>query len=81
VFIGNLGGEGKRQFTVLGTAVNLASRYESESKVLGAPIVLGQTMYERLAPERRAHFIEHPHREIKGADPQTLYTYNPTGEV
>ena len=81
VFIGNLGGEGKRQFTVLGTAVNLASRYESESKVLGAPIVVGQTMYERLAPERRAHFIKHADREIKGAEPQTLYTCTPSGEA
>ena len=74
VFIGNIGGEGKRQFTVLGTPVNLAARYESESKNLGAPIVMGQDFVERLSIEAQVNLTLHPDRLIKGADNQTLYT-------
>ena len=49
VFIGNVGGEGKRQFTVLGTPVNLAARFESETKVLGAPLAMGKAFYAMIA--------------------------------
>ncbi len=78
VFIGNIGGEGKRQFTVLGTPVNLAARYESQSKILNAPIVLGEAFTERLRPELQKRLITHEHQDIKGAEQQTLYTYDPT---
>jgi class 3 adenylate cyclase len=77
VFIGNVGGDGKRQFTVLGSPVNLAARYESETKTLGVPIVVGQDFYERLPGERQRCLTAHAGRELKGAEPQTLYTYNP----
>jgi len=76
VFIGNVGGKGKRQFTVLGTPVNLAARYESETKILGAPIVVGQAFYERLPLELQQQLVRHENRPIKGAEMQTLYTYN-----
>jgi class 3 adenylate cyclase len=77
VFIGNIGGDGKRQFTVLGTPVNLASRFESESKDLKAPIVVGQSLYERLPANIQTRLITHNNQPIKGAEPQTLYTYDP----
>ena len=50
VFIGNVGGEGKRQFTVLGHPVNMAARYESATKELQAPLVIGEA-FARLLPE------------------------------
>lgn len=81
VFIGNIGGDGKRQFTVLGTPVNLAARFEGESKVLDAPIVIGKAFYERLSPDLRTHLRVHENRLIKGAEPQMLYTYDPADEV
>lgn len=74
VFIGNIGGEGKRQFTVLGTPVNLAARFEAESKDLGAPIVMGENFVEQLSAEARGDLVLHRERPIKGADPQTVYT-------
>jgi class 3 adenylate cyclase len=77
VFIGNVGGEGKRQVTVLGTPVNLAARYESESKALNAPIVVGQAFYDRLPADAQRLFTAHENRLIKGAEAQTLYTYRP----
>ncbi len=81
VFIGNIGGKGKRQFTVLGTPVNLASRYESETKVLNAPIVTGKAFYDRLPPDLQKHCMIHENYLIKGTDPQTLYTYSPVNEI
>ena len=74
VFIGNVGGKGKRQFTVLGSPVNLAARFESASKGLDAPIVVGPAVYERLTAEEQAKMQAHPDQPVKGASPQTLYT-------
>jgi class 3 adenylate cyclase len=77
VFIGNIGGEGKRQFTVLGLPVNLAARFESETKILGVPIVMGEDVYRRLPPCMQFLIAEHKDRPIKGAGLQTVYTYTP----
>lgn len=78
IFLGNVGGEGKRQFTVLGSPVNLTARFESASKCLGAPIVTGTAFYERLTPEEQMRLHPHPDQPIKGAPNQTLYTYDVT---
>lgn len=80
VFIGNVGGDGKRQFTVLGTPVNLAARYEAASKELGVPIVIGTALYERLAPEVQAKMHPHHDQPVKGASPQSLYTFVGEGD-
>jgi len=81
VFIGNVGSTGKRQFTVLGSPVNLAARFESESKALEAPNVMGSDFYNRLPAELQARLQRHENRQIKGADLQTLYTYAPVAET
>jgi adenylate cyclase len=81
VFIGNVGGEGKRQFTVLGMPVNLTARYQNETKVLDTPIVMGKAFYDRLPPDLQKHLVIHENRLIKGADPQTIYTYTPVNET
>jgi class 3 adenylate cyclase len=81
VFIGNIGGAGKRQFTVLGSPVNLAARFESETKVLESPIVVGQDFYTRLPPHLQALLVKHENQPIKGAPLQTVYTYMPTTEA
>lgn len=77
VFSGNIGNEGKKQFTVLGTPVNLASRFESESKNLNAPIVLGQSVYKSLPVEIQERLTTHAAQPIKGYETQTLYTFDP----
>lgn len=81
VFIGNVGSEEKRQFTVLGTPVNLASRYESKSKELNAAIVIGQSFYERLPLEVREILTPHENQPVRGTTLQTLYTYSPVIEI
>lgn len=75
VFSGNVGNDSKKQFTVLGPPVNLASRFESKAKELGAPIVLGQTAYQALPSEIQGLLKRHPEQEIKGAARQTIYTF------
>lgn len=79
VFIGNVGSEGKRQFTVLGHPVNMAARYESATKELQAPLVIGEA-FARLLPETlRVLLKKHEQVAIRGAGSQTLYTYDPAG--
>ena len=50
IFCGNIGSDLKRQFTVLGPAVNLAARCESACKELNASIVLSQEVFDQLGP-------------------------------
>lgn len=81
VFVGNVGGNGKRQFTVLGASVNLASRFEAKTKELGSPIVLGEAMARLLPPEMRAVLREHVDVVIKGAARQRLFSFDPLARV
>jgi class 3 adenylate cyclase len=81
VFSGNIGGDGKRQFTLIGTPVNLAARFEAETKVLRVPIVLGQAFYDRMLPDMQRYLIKHENHPIKGAKPQTIYTYTPNSTI
>jgi class 3 adenylate cyclase len=78
VFIGNVGGEGKRQFTVLGHPVNLAARCESATKELQAAIVMGEDFALRLPASLFSSFCKHEQISVKGAGLQTLYAYTPT---
>jgi class 3 adenylate cyclase len=77
VFMGNVGGRGKRQFTVLGNPVNMAARFESASKQLGAPLALGASLAETLSPSDRTSLRVFNGVPIKGAQPQTIYTWSP----
>lgn len=76
VFCGNVGNDRKRQFTVLGHPVNLASRFESLTKDLEAPIVVGETFHAQLPPARRCQFRAFHHVQVRGIDPITCYGYD-----
>lgn len=80
VFSGNVGNEGKKQFTVLGTPVNLAARFEGKAKELNAAIVAGRSFYEALPPEIQRLLTPHEGVPVKGDSPQTLYTFDPTAD-
>jgi class 3 adenylate cyclase len=75
VFAGNVGGKGKRQFTVLGSPVNLASRLEAECKTLHAPVVVAEGFRVLLSEIERADLSLHEGREIKGFAEQTVYAW------
>lgn len=74
VFCGNVGNARKRQFTVLGQPVNLASRFEALTKVLASPIVIGEDFYQRLPWSRRGLFKIHEGVEVRGVGPMTCYS-------
>ena len=46
--LGTLGGSGYREYTAIGDAVNMAFRFESESKALGKDVVVGPDSYKHL---------------------------------
>lgn len=75
VFCGNVGNDRKRQFTVLGHPVNLASRFESLTKDLGVPIVVGEKFYDQLPLARRGEFQEFHNVQVRGIEPITCYGY------
>jgi class 3 adenylate cyclase len=77
VFLGNVGGDGKRQFTVLGAAVNIASRLESESKAIRETVVAGRAFYDSLPASEQTSFRCYEDRQIKGVGLQSVFACSP----
>jgi class 3 adenylate cyclase len=78
VFVGNVGRTGKRQFTVLGTPVNLAQRYESKTKELEADVVAGAPFHSALLKSDQSGWAKQS-AMVKGAPRQNIYSFVITG--
>jgi class 3 adenylate cyclase len=73
IFCGNVGSESKRQFTVLGPAVNLSARCEHLCKDLECNIVMSEDVYKHLMPQQQACCSPRLH-EVRGIGKLPLYT-------
>jgi class 3 adenylate cyclase len=68
VFMGNIGTEDRRSFTVLGEPVNLAARYETLNKSDGGNFVVtvGSELFEQLDAANRGALIQREDQPVEG---------------
>ncbi|MCC8941113.1 adenylate/guanylate cyclase domain-containing protein [Bradyrhizobium sp. Arg68] len=74
VMYGNIGSKARLDFTVIGPAVNMASRLEALTKQLGKPVLLSREFADLVASEfKLEHVGEHSVRGF--AEPIELFAY------
>ena len=76
VIMGNIGSDKKLDFTVIGSAVNMASRLESLTRQYKAKIIISQEIYNSLNDEKQSRFTRIDDVRIKGVEmPISVYGF------
>jgi class 3 adenylate cyclase len=74
VVVGTIGGGGRRDFTVIGDAVNTAARVEAVTRTTGDDILVTEATLRSLPADRQGTFEERPSVPLKGkTTPVRLY--------
>ena len=66
VVVGPIGSEARKDFTVIGDAVNTASRIEGLCKDKGVHVIVSDAVYQRLGEADRARFKALGSSTVKG---------------
>ncbi len=66
VVMGSIGSAARKEFTVIGDAVNTAARLESASKELAYPVIVSRAVYDSLPDELRAVCTDLGSIHVKG---------------
>lgn len=78
VFFGNVGGQERLDFTVIGRTVNEASRVESLCKPLGQSILLTKSVHDFLPEDTRSEFQAMGEHALRGVgSPMAVYATQP----
>ena len=76
VLQGNIGSHNRKEFTIIGDTVNIASRIEGLSKEMRMPIIVSNQVYEMLEDELMNSGVELGKTQVKGRQGElTVYGY------